>query len=75
MYLESKEMHDVIAAARDLHRFLGYGSPTAHLVFMGLEEGGSEAQFPKDSTRSKFEDLDDYMTRSGYPLQASRTPT
>jgi len=32
-----------------VHSFLGYGNPEAHLVFMGLEEGGSEEEYPNDS--------------------------
>ena len=57
-----------------VHSFLGYGNPEAHLVFMGLEEGGSEEEYPNDSERGEFEDLAEYVESGGYSLANIQTP-
>ncbi len=38
-----------------LHQFIGYGSPTAKLVFLGLEEGGDDSTY--DAVRGEFCEL------------------
>ena len=59
---------------KDVHRFLGYGNPKASLVFMGLEEGGSEEDYPNDSERGEFADLATYIKSSEHCLAKIRTP-
>lgn len=64
---------NIEAYLRRLHRFIGYGSPKAELVFMGIEEGGENVS--GDAGRPEFVDLADYYLGSFDTILAKiRTP-